>query len=46
MKFLIDVNASHSLGNLLINRGDDVVFVRDVDPTMDDEEILIRFIPI
>jgi hypothetical protein len=37
VKFLIDVNASRSLGNSLIAKGYDVVFVRDIDAQMEDE---------
>ena len=40
MKFLIDVNASRFLGNSLVAKGYDVVYVSDVDPKMIDEEIL------
>jgi predicted nuclease of predicted toxin-antitoxin system len=40
VKFLIDVNASRSLGNQLIEKGHDVAFVRDIDPQMEDEAIL------
>jgi predicted nuclease of predicted toxin-antitoxin system len=40
MKFLIDVCAGKSVGEWLRTRGYDVIFVRDVDPRMDDKEIL------
>lgn len=40
MKFLIDVCAGKSVGDWLKSRGDDVIFVRDVDPRMADEKIL------
>lgn len=40
MKFLIDVNASRSLGKLLIAKGYNVVFVRDINAQMEDEAIL------
>ena len=40
MKFLIDVNASRSLGNRLVAQGYDVAYVGEVDPKMIDEDIL------
>jgi predicted nuclease of predicted toxin-antitoxin system len=40
MKFLIDVNASRTLGNWLQEIGHDVVYVSDTDPEMIDEHIL------
>jgi predicted nuclease of predicted toxin-antitoxin system len=40
VKFLIDVNASRSLGNWLVFKGYDVVYVSDIDPKMEDETIL------
>ncbi|AFZ37837.1 hypothetical protein Sta7437_4368 [Stanieria cyanosphaera PCC 7437] len=40
MKFLIDVNASRSLGNWLVNKGYDIAYVSDVNPQMKDETIL------
>ena len=40
MGFLIDVNASRNLGNILISQGYDVAFVSDIDPQMSDENIL------
>ncbi|MGK7945652.1 MAG: DUF5615 family PIN-like protein [Microcystaceae cyanobacterium] len=40
MGFLIDVNASRTLGNILIVQGYDVAFVSEIDPEMPDEEIL------
>ena len=40
MDFLIDVNASRSLGNVLISQGHDVTFVTDIDPEISDENIL------
>lgn len=40
MKFLIDVNASRTLGQWLTELGYDVAFVRDCNPEMKDEEIL------
>lgn len=39
-KFLIDVNASRSLGQWLIDMGHDVTFVRDTNPSLEDEKIL------
>lgn len=40
MKFLIDVNASRSLGNCLASKGYDVAYVSDIEPKMEDEKIL------
>lgn len=40
MKFLIDVNASYTLGNWLKEMGHDVIYVSDTDPKMADEDIL------
>ena len=40
MKFLIDVNASHFLGNRLVVQGHDVAYVGEVNPKMIDEDIL------
>ena len=40
MKFLIDVNASSNLGNLLTSFGYDVAYVNAVDPKMSDRDIL------
>ena len=40
MKFLIDVNASRSLGNRLLKIGYDVAYVSDIDPRMEDGTIL------
>ncbi|MGK7947018.1 MAG: DUF5615 family PIN-like protein [Microcystaceae cyanobacterium] len=40
MGFLIDVNASRTLGNILMNQDYDVAFVSDIDPEMPDEDIL------
>lgn len=40
MKFLIDVNASRSLGNRLVAQGYDVAYVGEVDPKMIDEDLL------
>ena len=40
MKFLIDVNASRTLGNWLQEMGHDVVYVSDTNPEMIDEHIL------
>ncbi|CCQ54155.1 DUF5615 family PIN-like protein [Crocosphaera watsonii] len=40
MDFLIDVNASRNLGNVLISQGHDVAFVTDIDPEISDENIL------
>ena len=37
MKFLIDVNASRSLGNRLVAKGYDVAYVSYVDPKMVDD---------
>lgn len=40
MKFLIDVCAGKSIGDMLISEGHDVSFVRDRNPKLGDEEIL------
>jgi predicted nuclease of predicted toxin-antitoxin system len=40
MKFLIDVNASRTLGDWLKEIGHDVIYVTDSDPQMSDEKIL------
>jgi predicted nuclease of predicted toxin-antitoxin system len=40
VKFLIDVNTSRYLGNRLVSKGYDVAYVSDVDPKMEDENIL------
>ncbi|WP_042711605.1 DUF5615 family PIN-like protein [Crocosphaera watsonii WH 8501] len=40
MDFLIDVNASRNLGNVLISQGHDVALVTDIDPEISDENIL------
>ncbi len=40
MKFLIDVNASRTLGDWLKQMGHDVIYVTDTDPQMSDEKIL------
>ena len=40
MKFLIDVNASRTLGDWLKEMGHDVIYVTDTDPQMTDENIL------
>lgn len=40
MKFLVDVNASGTLGLWLTEMGHDVVFVSDSDPRMKDEDII------
>jgi predicted nuclease of predicted toxin-antitoxin system len=40
MKFLIDVNASRTLGNWLQEIGHEVVYVSDTDSEMIDEKIL------
>jgi predicted nuclease of predicted toxin-antitoxin system len=40
MKFLIDVNTSRTLGELLQKLGYDVAFVRDKDARMKDVDIL------
>ncbi|HQR41063.1 MAG TPA: DUF5615 family PIN-like protein [Gemmatales bacterium] len=40
MKVLIDVSAGYSVGQAFIDRGHDVLYVRDVDPRMPDKEIL------
>lgn len=40
MKFLIDVNASYTLGNWLKEMGHDVIYVSDTNPKMTDEDIL------
>lgn len=40
MKFLLDVNASGSLGRWLEEMGHDVVLVSEKDPRMTDEDIL------
>ena len=40
MKFLLDVNASGALLSLLIELGHDVICVRDVNPQMDDDDII------
>lgn len=40
MKFLLDVNASGVLLELLLDLGSDVACVSDVDPRMGDSEIL------
>lgn len=40
MKFLIDVNASYTLGNWLKEIGHDVIYVSDTDSKMADEDIL------
>jgi predicted nuclease of predicted toxin-antitoxin system len=40
MKFLIDVNASRTLGNWLPEIGHEVVYVSDTNPEMIDEQIL------
>lgn len=40
MKFLIDVNASRTLGKWLMEMGHDVIFVSDRNPQMKDEKIL------
>ncbi|MDJ0620692.1 MAG: DUF5615 family PIN-like protein [Calothrix sp. MO_192.B10] len=40
MNFLIDVNASWTLGNWLVEMGHNVVYVSDTDPEMADEYIL------
>ncbi|MDB9314108.1 DUF5615 family PIN-like protein [Spirulina sp. CS-785/01] len=41
MKFLIDVNASRTLGLWLVNAGYDVAYVSDINPEMTDEAILV-----
>lgn len=40
MNFLIDVCAGTAVGKWLLKDGHDVLFVRDRDPRMDDEDIL------
>ncbi|MBD1875832.1 DUF5615 family PIN-like protein [Nodosilinea sp. FACHB-131] len=40
MKFLLDVNTSGALANILIKFGHDVARVTDVDPRMSDSAIL------
>ena len=40
MKFLVDVCAGNSIGQLLKSEGNDVSFVRDNNPRMGDEDIL------
>lgn len=40
MRFLLDMNASGALLNLLLDSGHDVACVRDVDRKMSDSEIL------
>ena len=40
MKFLLDVNTSGSLAGWLIERGHDVIQVRDVDARMTDDKVL------
>jgi predicted nuclease of predicted toxin-antitoxin system len=40
MKFLVDVNASGALADLLVDLGHDVVEVRNKDPRMKDDDIL------
>ncbi|MDF5718477.1 MAG: DUF5615 family PIN-like protein [Rhizonema sp. NSF051] len=40
MKFLIDVNASRTLGDWLKQIGHDVIYVTDTDSPMSDEKIL------
>lgn len=40
MKVLIDVSAGFSVGQVFAERGYDVVYVRDRDPKMKDEDIL------
>lgn len=40
MKFLVDVNASGSLAHWLLEHGYDLLRVADVDPRMEDSDIL------
>jgi len=40
MKFLLDVNAGGALADWLLQRGHEVLQVRDVDPRMWDDKIL------
>jgi predicted nuclease of predicted toxin-antitoxin system len=40
MKFLLDVNASGSLGRWLTEMGHDVVLVSSADPSMKDQDVL------
>jgi predicted nuclease of predicted toxin-antitoxin system len=40
MKFLVDVNASGALARWLLDHGHDVLRVADVDPRMEDSNIL------
>jgi hypothetical protein len=40
MKFLIDVCAGSGVGMWLLQEGHDVLFVRDRNPRMEDEDIL------
>ncbi len=42
MRFIIDVNVGRSIEKILIERGFDVISVRDIDPRMTDAEILNR----
>ena len=41
MKFLIDVCAGQTIGDWLAQQGHDVLFVRDRNPRMGDDEILV-----
>lgn len=40
MKFLIDVNVGKSIETLLIEKGFDILPIRDIDPRMSDSDIL------
>ena len=40
MKFLLDVNASGSVAQWLLDHDHDVLLVADVDPRMEDEKVL------
>ena len=40
MKFLVDVCAGRAIGQWLKELGHDIIFVRDYNPRMGDEEIL------
>jgi predicted nuclease of predicted toxin-antitoxin system len=40
MKFLLDVNASGSMAHWLLDHGHDVLMVEDIDPKMEDDEVL------
>jgi len=45
MKFLADINASGALAHWLLEHGYDVLRVADVDPRMEDSNILQYYRP-